>query len=81
MLERVQLYQTILKDTPIDELTVREQPSVSFRANANTWIEVVVRYLVDPKETSPVRNQLFGSLLEELKKYPDKIHFPKSNLR
>lgn len=81
MLERVRLYRSLLQETPIHELDVREQPSVSFRANANTWIEVVVRYLVEPKEASPVRNRLFDGLLAELKKYPDRVQFPKSNLR
>lgn len=81
MLERVRVYRDILKETPIHELDVREQPSVSFRANANTWIEVVVRYLVEPKETSSVRNQLLDGLLDELKKFPERVQFPKSNLR
>ena len=45
-----ELYRELLAQTPVDELQVREHPSVVFRVNPNTWIEATVRYLVEPRE-------------------------------
>ncbi|MDZ7633168.1 MAG: hypothetical protein U5L72_01470 [Bacteroidales bacterium] len=46
MIRRVKRFKKILADTPVDELDVNESPSVILKANINTWIEVVVPYLV-----------------------------------
>jgi hypothetical protein len=32
--------------TPVDQLEVREHPSVLFWVNANTWLDAIIRYLV-----------------------------------
>lgn len=76
MVERVKRYKVILKDTPVDELEVNEFPSVILRVNNNTWIEVMIRYLVEPKNSGKVKNRLFEVLIDELKKNPDKVVFP-----
>jgi len=81
MMRRVRLYRNILAETPVDELQVQERPSVLFRAHANTWIEVVVRYLVGPKESGRVKNLLFRQILEQLSLHPEKVLFPKDNAR
>lgn len=76
MVRRVKRFKIILKETPVDELDVKEYPSVYLKAHENTWIEVVVRYLVEPKNSGRVRKQLFEAVMEELKKNPDKVRFP-----
>lgn len=81
MVRRVKRFKTILKETPIDNLEVREYPSIIIRANDNTWVEVVVRYLVEPKLSGQVKNRLFKRLYEELGKHSDKVMFPKTNMR
>ncbi len=81
MVRRVKRFKKILADTPVDELEVREYPSVILRAHDNTWIEVIVRYLVEPKNSGRIKKKLFETLMEELKKYPEKIMFPKTNMR
>ncbi|MFP4091400.1 MAG: mechanosensitive ion channel family protein [Cyclobacteriaceae bacterium] len=81
MMRRVKIYRNVLGETPVDELEVRERPSVTFRAHDNTWIEVVVRYLVQPKEAGRVKNRLFNSILSKLNEYPEKALFPKTNMR
>lgn len=78
MVRRVKRFKKILIDTPVDELDVNEYPSVILKAHSNTWIEVVVRYLVEPKNSGRVKMQLFESVMEELKKYPEKVRFPNS---
>jgi small-conductance mechanosensitive channel len=81
MIRRVRRYKNILNETPIDQLDVREYPSIILRANENTWVEVVVRYLVEPKISGQVKNRIFKNLLEELRSHPDKVLFPKTNMR
>lgn len=80
MLRRVKRFKKILADTPVDELDVNEFPSVIFRAHDNTWIEVIVRYLVEPKNSGRVKRELFEVVIEELKKNPDKVNFPNTKL-
>ncbi|WP_194774582.1 mechanosensitive ion channel family protein [Pararhodonellum marinum] len=78
MVRRVTRFKKILADTPVDELDVNEFPSVIFRAHENTWIEVIVRYLVEPKNSGKVKNALFETVMDELKKNPEKVNFPNS---
>ncbi len=39
-------------------MEIKEYPFVNFRINANTWIEVLLIYLVDLKKASAVRTNL-----------------------
>ncbi|MBK7427968.1 MAG: mechanosensitive ion channel family protein [Saprospiraceae bacterium] len=79
MVRRVKRFKTILKDTPVDELDVNEYPSVYMKAHENTWIEVIVRYLVEPKNSGRVKKQLFEAVMKELKRNPEKVIFPNIN--
>ena len=81
MVRRVKRFKKILADTPVDELEVNEYPSVILKAHNNTWIEVIVRYLVEPKNSARVKNKLFEAMMDELKKHPEKVMFPKTNMR
>ena len=81
MLGRVQIFRELLKQTPVDELEIQERPVVHFRASENTWLEAIVRYLVHPKESGRVKTRLTKKLLERLNAEPERVLFPKSNLR
>ena len=81
MVRRVKRFKQILADTPVDELDVNEYPSVILKANSNTWIEVIVRYLVEPKNSGRVKKKLFEVVMDELKKHPEKVMLPKTNMR
>jgi small-conductance mechanosensitive channel len=81
MMEQVRVYREILAQTPVDQLEVREYPSVLFRVNANTWLDAIVRYLVHPKEAGRVKTRLIKKLLAELNKAPDRVMFPKGDAR
>ncbi len=76
MVRRVKRFKIILTDTPVDELDVNEYPSVILRAHHNTWVEVMVRYLVEPKNSGRVKQKLFETVMKELKKNPEKVLFP-----
>lgn len=81
MLERVRRYREVLAKTPVNELTVQEHPAVLFRISDNTWVEVILRYLVDPKRAGRVKTELIRKLLARLNAAPDRVMFPKSNAR
>jgi hypothetical protein len=61
----------------VDELTVQEKPVVLFRSSENTWLEAILRYLVDPKRAGRVKTALLRKLLARLNTAPDKVLFPK----
>ena len=81
MKERVGVYRELLSQTPVDELEVRERPTVIFRVSDNTWIEAIVRYLVEPRRAGAVKSRLIKTMLDRLKAEPTKVMFPKGDSR
>ena len=81
MMERIRTYRELLAQTPVDELEVRERPNVVFRVGENTWIEAIVRYLVEPRSAGRVNTALIKKILERLNAEPDKVKFPKGDAR
>jgi len=81
MAETIEQFKQLVKQTPVDELEIKEYPFVVFRTNPNTWIEVSVTYLVQPKKASAIRSVLIKSIVAALLAEPDKVMFPKSNAR
>jgi small-conductance mechanosensitive channel len=77
MAERVRAYRTVLDKTPVDQLEVREEPTVFFRVNENAWLDAIVRYLVDPKEAGRIKTVLIRKMLLGLNAEPDRVLFPK----
>jgi small-conductance mechanosensitive channel len=81
MNEVIERFKQLVKKTPVDELEIKEYPFVVFRINDNTWVEVSVTYLVDPKKAAATRTRLIKSIITELLKQPDKVMFPKGDSR
>src|SRR6266487_632049 len=81
MMKRVEVFRRLLAQTPVDRLTVQEKPVVVFRVSDNTWIEAIVRYLVDPKRAGRVKTTLTKKLLARLNAASDKVMFPKADSR
>jgi small-conductance mechanosensitive channel len=81
MTDRISLLKDMVKDSPVDELQIKEYPFVSFRINVNTWVEVSVTYLVPPRKSATFRTNIIKNILAEFNKAPDKVLFPKSNAR
>jgi small-conductance mechanosensitive channel len=81
MADRINNLKELVKQTPVDELQIKEYPFVSFRINANTWVEVLVTYLVEPKKASGTRSRIIKHAIAALLAEPDKVMFPKSNSR
>jgi small-conductance mechanosensitive channel len=81
MMRHVRVFRELLAQTPVDQLEVQERPVVMFRVAENSWLEVIVRYLVPPKEAGRVKNRLIKKLLARLNGEPDRVRFPKGDLR
>jgi small-conductance mechanosensitive channel len=81
MEKHVEELRELIEQTPVDELEIKEYPFVTFRINANTWVEAIVTYLVDPKRASSIRSQIIKDVIPALLNEPDKVMFPKSNSR
>ena len=79
--ERIRRLKELVKQTPIDELDIKEYPFVTFRINSNTWVEVLVTYLVEPKKAAGLRSRIIKSAIAKLLQEPGKVMFPKSNAR
>jgi small-conductance mechanosensitive channel len=81
MMQLVPVYRDLLQQTPVDELEIRERPVIHFRASENTWLDAIVRYLVHPKESGRIKTRIIKKLLDRLNAEPERVLFPKSNLR
>ena len=79
--EKVKELKLLIQQTAVDELVIKEYPFVTFRSNANTWVEAAVNYLVDPKRASSIRSHIIKKAIAKLLEEPDKVMFPKSNSR
>ena len=81
MMKHVRVFRELLAQTPVNRLEVQERPVVLFRVADNSWLEVIVRYLVPPKEAGRVKNRLIKKLLTRLSAEPDRVRFPKGDAR
>jgi small-conductance mechanosensitive channel len=81
MSERIHELKNLVQGSPVDEQIIRVYPLVSVRTNENTWVEILVTYLVPPKKATLIRSAIIKRVLEELQKEPEKVMFPKSNMR
>jgi small-conductance mechanosensitive channel len=81
MMERVKVYRELLLETPVDHLDVQERPVILFRASENTWLEAIVRYVVDPKKAGRTKTALIQKLLKRLNSEPERVRFPRGDQR
>jgi len=57
------------------------QPAVYYRNNSFAWMEAVVSYPVEPKDTTGRRNRILRYALPLLNAAPDRVKFPEGTLR
>ena len=81
MADKVNNLKELVKQTPVDQLQIKEYPYVSFRTNVNTWVEVLITYLVEPKQATAVRTLIVRESIKALKAQPEKVMFPKGDSR
>jgi hypothetical protein len=71
----------MVKNSPVSDLEIKEYPYVTYNVNSNTWVEVLVTYLVPPREAARFRTMIIHKTLAELNKAPEKVLFPKGDSR
>jgi small-conductance mechanosensitive channel len=76
MMKQVRVFRELLAQTPVNQLEVQERPVVVFRVGDSGWLEVIVRYLVHPKEAGRVKTRLIKNVLLKLNADPDRVVFP-----
>lgn len=81
MTKNIERFKALLKQTPVDELEIKEYPFITLRINTNTWVEVTITYLVEPKRAAATRSGLIRKILAALNKEPSRVMFPNSNNR
>lgn len=79
--DNVQELKDLISDTPIENLPLKEYPIINFRISDNTWVEVVVTYVVQPKKAAATRTRIIESALSRLNLESDKVLFPKGESR
>jgi small-conductance mechanosensitive channel len=81
MRKQVAVYRKLLAQTPVNELDVRERPSVFFRVSDNTWLVAIVRYLVEPRQAGRVKSRLIVEMLARLNAEAKRVRFPRDDMR
>jgi len=74
MATRINTYRERLAETPV-ELEVNDRPSVNI-VQEQSWVELRLRYLVDPERVQRVRNELHNRIIREFNEYPERVKFP-----
>lgn len=69
------LYPSLLKKNE------KWKPAVYYRINTYAWLEAVITYPVEPKDTTGKRNRILRSALPMLNAQPDKVKFPEGTRR
>lgn len=59
----------------------RWAPEVYFRVNQYAWLEAVISYPVEPKDTTGRRTRILSKALPLLNAQPDKVQFPEGSRR
>lgn len=57
------------------------KPTVYYRINTYAWLEAVITYPVEPKDTTARRNRILRTALPMLNTQPDKVQFPEGTRR
>ncbi|OBX23448.1 small-conductance mechanosensitive channel [Gelidibacter algens] len=57
------------------------EPAVYFRINEFAWMEAVISYPVEPRDTTGRRNRILKHVLPMLNAAPDKVKFPEGTRR
>ena len=74
MRRRVKRYRDELSETAV-ELSVDERPTVNV-VQQESWVELRLRYLVDPRRATRTRNALYERILDRFETDPERVKFP-----
>jgi small-conductance mechanosensitive channel len=73
--DHVQDMRDQISETPVEDIEINDFPFVNFRIHENNWVEVLLIYIVNPKQSSQTRSNIVKAVIPELLKNPDKVSF------
>ena len=73
--DHVQDMRDQISETPVEDIDIKEFPFVNFRIHENNWVEVLLIYIVNPKQSSQMRSNIVKAVISELLKEPEKVSF------
>lgn len=79
MRRRIERYRDELSETAV-EITVDDRPTVNV-VQQESWVELRLRYLVDPRRATRTRNELYERILDRFNEEPSRVAFPVSRNR
>ena len=79
MVDRIADFRERLAETPV-ELEVTDGPTVNI-VQAESWVELRLRYVVHPRRGTRVRNELYERILDRFNENPTVTSFPVSRNR
>ncbi len=79
MVDRIADFRERLAETPV-ELEVTDRPTVNI-VQAESWVELRLRYVVHPRRGTRVRNELYERILDRFNDNPTVTSFPVSRNR
>ncbi|WP_345211087.1 mechanosensitive ion channel family protein [Mucilaginibacter gynuensis] len=59
----------------VEDFEIKEFPFVNFRIHQNNWVEVLLIYIVNPKQSSQTRSKIVKAVIAEMLKEPSKVAF------
>ena len=74
MAREIASYRERLAETAV-ELEVQDRPTVNV-VQAESWVELRLRYLVHPRRGARTRNVLYERILDRFNDNPEKVNFP-----
>ncbi|MGQ3329533.1 mechanosensitive ion channel family protein [Halorubrum sp. FL23] len=79
MADGIAAYREALAETPV-ELEVHDRPTVNV-TQGESWVELRVRYLTNPRRGQRVKNRLYERILTRFNEHPERVAFPVSRNR
>jgi hypothetical protein len=76
MRDKLAAFRRVVTRTPIDQRALHDKPSVVFRSHESSWLEAVVRYLVDPRESTAAKDGITREVLRVFGEAPDRVLLP-----
>lgn len=75
----VERYREVMAAAEVD-VEVSDGPTVNIRDDGD-WLELRLRYVVDPRRSQTVRNDLYRAVLERLAEHPERVGLPEGRDR
>jgi small-conductance mechanosensitive channel len=73
--ENVAAMRDQINEILMEDIEIKEFPYVNFRIHQNNWVEVLLIYIVNPKQSSQTRSKIVKAVILELLKEPNKVSF------